>query len=511
MKRRTFLAGAAAAAVLGPKVARASVQREEAINVVERFGFVPDGRADNYAAFHRLADFANAARGGRFHFPEGDYAVQRYRTAPYGTRDPQVVRNATFLDLDRLELSGRGARILLNGRFHRSGQMGRDGLTLGIHNVHFMPFDIRRCRNVRIAGLEIDGGAGDTTRDIAVLEGYAHLIALNSCTDVLLEDLDLHHALSDGIFLGDDVSHTGVLPGRVCRNVRLRNVKCRHNARGGLAPLHVLGLLAEDCDFSGNGFPGRHGGHAPGFGIDFEPDRNRVGIDVDSLTGNAEFRRCTLFDNGSAILAAYIASYTGYCRFIDCDTRNGNDQGNHIIASWPGEGLLIQGGQHDAGVGLINLSWQQPGGTTRLKGLTLRSRNAFGILHAYAGNLAMVEDCDIIGTHREPDDGPFIFFGQDPGGGRRNLFRGNRLFLPAAHKGIGAPFQVECTFANTDLADNLYRTDLARPGEFFARNADPATCSARNERFQGAFPGRQDSFRPEISETYDTRRPVSMP
>lgn len=511
MDRRSFIAGAAAAATLAPVKSRASVQRDAAVNVVERFGFIGDGRADNYEAFHRLAAHANSQGGGRFHFPPGAYAVRRHRTVSFGSTQPGIVRNATYLDLDGLELAGRGARILLDGRFHRSGRIGRDGLTLGVHHVHFMPFDVRRSRNIRIEGLEIDGGARDTRRDPNVVEGYAHLVALNACSNVELVDLHLHHALADGIYLGDDFAHSGVLPGRVCRNVRLTRVSCRHNARGGLAALHVLGLTAGECDFSSNGHPGLHGGHAPGMGVNFEPDRNRVGPEIDSHTGDCEFLRCTFHDNHSAILAAYIASYTGYCRFIDCDSRNANGGEVHIIAGWPGEGMLIQGGDHDAGTGAVYASFQQPGGVTRLKGLTLRSRHMFGLLHGFGGSLAEVEDCTIIGTHREPGDGSFIFFGQDPGGGRRNLFRNNRIFVPAARKRRGAAFQMECTFANTDLIGNEYRTDLSRAGEYFVRNADLSSCRISGERFRGAFPGRGDTFRPLASDVHDTRLPFSAP
>ena len=511
MRRRAFLKGAAFSALsVFQRPARADVRQNAPVDVVRQFGFVPDGRTDNYSAFHRLADFANRRGGGDFVFPPGEYFVQQYRTLPYGTVGADVVRNSTLDGLDGLTLSGQGARILLNGRFHRSGGAGSDGLRKGVHTVHFMPFDIRRSRNILVQGFEVDGGARDTTRDDAVHEGYAHLIALNTCENVELRDLDLHHGLSDGVYIGDDYALSGVLPGRVCRNVRMVNVSCRNNARGGLAPLHVLGLSAVDCEFSGNGYPGPHRGHAPGFGIDIEPDRHQVGVNLDSKTGNLEFLRCTLNDNHSAILAAYVASFTGYCRFIDCTSRNGNNSDIHMILTWPGEGLLLQGGDHDAGRGCIYTSWQQTGGRTRLKGLTLRSAHDFGLLHGHSGNLVEVEDCEIIATHREPTGGQFIFFSQDPGGGRRNKFLRNRIFIPAGRKHPeSSPFDVEPVFHNTDLADNEYTTDLALPGEFFVRHFDQATCSVRNERFRGAFPGREDTIRPVFDQSHDTRLPFS--
>ena len=156
-----------------------------------------------------------------------------------------------------------------------------------------------------IAGLEMDGGVRDMTRAQNVPEGYAHLITLSACSNVLLQNLLLHHSQVDGILLSDDVILGGKLPGRACRDVGLRNVKCLHNARGGLSPLQVYGLSASDCEFSGNGVPeGQYLYHAPGFGVDIEPDRGNEGVDVDTRTGNLEFVRCAFHGNRSAILAA---------------------------------------------------------------------------------------------------------------------------------------------------------------------------------------------------------------
>jgi hypothetical protein len=487
----------------------------DAIDVVKRFGFVGDGKADNYEAFHRLAAYANGIGGGSFVFPPGTYYVAQYRTAPIGTRDRRQVINAEYTDCGRLNLHGYGARIVLNGNFHRSGAKGRDGLTVGVHTSVFMPFEIRRCRNVTIRGFEMDGGVRGMTRDDNVLEAYTSLIALSACQDVLLQDLDLHHCQSDGILMSDDVILGNRKPGRACRNVRLQNVKCRNNGRGGLAPLQVYGMSAVDCEFSGNGFPGgKYKWHAPGFGVDIEPDRATEGVDIDTKTGNLEFVRCNFYDNFSAFLACYLNSFKGYCRLIDCNSRNRGNAPNHIIATWPGEGILIEGGTHDSGEGCIWISWQgQSGGTTILRKCKISSSHHFGILHSQSENIAVVEGCTITGTHRKPGlSGHFVFFGQNPGRGRRNIYRGNTLFLPAALHDRAHPFDIEPIFANTNLSDNVYTTDLKVPGLYFARNFDPKNCSVRNERFRGAFPGKQDSFRPMAgSEAYDTRVPFNAP
>lgn len=516
MHRRDFLRGLATPAAIYPKVkgglaaAAPAGSPASGIDVVKRFGFVADGRTCNYEAFHRLAAYASQARGGRYIFPPGTYYVARYRATPQALRNPRLVINAEWTDCDGLTLSGRGAVIKLNGRFHRSGKPGSGGHTIGVHYATFMPFEIRRCRNVVIEGFEMDGGVRGMTRDLPVWEGYAHLIALSACSNVLLQDLVLRHSQVDAILLSDDVILGGPRPGRACRNITLRNVKCLNNARGGLAPLQVHGLLATDCEFNGNGYPpGAYLYHEPGFGVCIEPDRTKPGVEVDIRTGNLEFRRCNFYDNRSAIQAAYPGSYSGFCRFVDCNTRNRNNAPNHIIATWPGEGLLIEGGEHDAGAGCIHLSWDVGGGKTVLRGANIRSSHIFGLLHVAHGSLAEVTGCSLIGTHRDAATGHFPFFGQNPGGGRRNTFRDNRVFIPAAHKEPGKTFDLEPNFNHTDLSGNEYSTDLAVPGQAFVTVYDLATCRVRNERFVGRFPGRRDTFRPMSSDAHDTRLPYS--
>ena len=515
MDRRHFLSGllsASATAGLAPAGRLAAAAAPEAIDVAQRFGFVGDGRTDNYEAFHRFADHVNRSGGGAYVFPPGTYLVARYRTASLGTTDRRETINPDIFGANGLSITGYGARILLNGNFHRAGGKGKDGLPVGMHMATVVPFNIRGSRNVRIAGFEMDGGVRGMSRDDNVGEAYAYLIALQACADVVLEDMDLHHSMTDAVVLSDDFVLTGRLPGRACRNVTLKNVTCRDNGRGGLGALQVRGLQAAGCTFSGNGFPGgKYSWHAPGFGVDIEPDRGLLGENIDIRTGDIEFVRCNFYDNFSAILACYVQSFGGYCRFIDCNTRNRHDGPNHIIAAWPGEGILIQGGEHDAGKGCIWLSWQgQEGGKSTLRSMNIRSGHDFGLLHPQPDNVTRVENCTITGTHTDPGQGHFIFFAQKPQGGQRNVFRGNRIFIPAARKDEGKVWDIEPSFVHTDLADNVYTTDLKVPGLHFTRNYEPATCTVRNERFRGAFPGPRDTFRPIAAvETYDTREPYS--
>src|SRR5918993_5765275 len=96
MKRRDFVAGllGTAALPLGATAFRAAAQPAgEAVNVVERFGLVADGRTDNYLAFHRWAAHVNRVGGGHYVFPPGTYYVHKYRTKIHETRDPREIIN----------------------------------------------------------------------------------------------------------------------------------------------------------------------------------------------------------------------------------------------------------------------------------------------------------------------------------------------------------------------------------------------------------------------------------
>ncbi|HEX2763420.1 MAG TPA: hypothetical protein VHM92_06190 [Allosphingosinicella sp.] len=509
--RRRVVQGLGGAALLAPLGGTSiAVVAEAAVNVVEKFGFVPDGRTDNYEAFQRLAGFATRQGGGNFHFPPGIYYVARYRTTDIRRRDPRLVLNAEFLRCDGLTISGTGAKIRLNGRFHRSARKGRDGLPEGTYHAAFLPFEIRHSRNVHISGFDIDGGVLAMTRDPDITETYAPLIALNASSRVTLSDLSLHHSQTDAIMISDDliVVGSGAGLGIACRDVRLERVRCFNNARGALAPIQVLGLRASDCAFNSSAYgTGKYGRHAPGFGVDVEPDRYKPS-EVDTMTGNLEFVRCEFMDNYSAFLAAYTRKYQGYLRLIDCRSSNRNNAPNHMIIGW--DGGLIQGGVHDAGEGTVWTAWtdEKPSDLT-IRDAEFRSSGHFGIFHTNDNNRLTMERVKIIGTHRKADFGTFPAIEAKPTGGRKNIVRGCEIFIPAARKDRSTLYDLEAGFNHCLCENNLFRTDLpATGGQHFAVQYGPGTV-VRGDRFRGTAPGPADSFRPKHFSTHDTRRPYS--
>jgi hypothetical protein len=493
MDRRTFIAGLSGAGALaagGALVPGCAVGATgDPINVVEAFGFVGDGRTDNYASFQLLAAHANRNRGGNYLFPPGTYYVHRYRNAASHRREPGAILNAEYEHCDGLTFTGHGAKVVLNGRFHR-GQGDSQ------YNAVFMPFTFGFCSNIRIAGFEIDGGVRGATRDASTWESFSYLISLSGCTDVILEDLNLHHSLTDGVYLYDAGRRAG-RPGSACRNVVLNRVACRNNARGGFAPLQVKGLVCTDCDFSGNGDDlGRYIAHSPGFGVDVEPDF--WGPDVDFMTGDLEFRRCKFNENVSAFLAAYASRYRGYLRIIDCSSTNQRRGENHMILSWPG--MLIEGGVHDCGAGTIHTCWQGAAGSdVTLRNTEIRTSGRYGVLHSSdnPGNLVTLDRVKIVGTHSNAADyGWILAIQSDPGGGRKNRMTGCEVFVPAALKYPAQPSDFEVSLRNTISQNNLFRTNLpARGGAYFVVEYGAGAVS-RGDRFQGTAPGAADTIRP---------------
>lgn len=510
MDRREFLASSAAAAATARP--RAQLGAPAAIDVITAFGFVNDGRTDNYAAFRRLAAAANARGGGRYRFPAGDYYVARYRTSKayqrpeFMARSPQDVTNAHFINCRGLELIGTGARIKLNGHFHRSAQLNSEGVVSGLLAAIFMPFELRHCEDVVISGFDIDGGVLQMSRDAGVDEAHAYLVALHACKNVTLRDLRLHHCQTDAILLSDDASLSGAR-GTACRDIRIERVRCLNNARGGLAPLQVLGLTCTDSAFNGSAYgTGDYGHHAPGFGVDVEPD-HYLPAQVDTKTGNLHFERCEFLDNGSAFLAAYTQCFQGYLRIVDCNSRNGNNTPNPIIICWPG--AVLEGGTHDLGNGTFWTSWSgEHGGDLTVRNATFQGDGPYGIFHAHENNRVVLDRVTLIGRHRSGGAGAFPAIEADPGGGQRNVVRNCKFFIPAGRKSAQPPGEAVSSINFADCSGNQFATDLpARGGAQFVVYYHPQ-ARVSGDRFRGMAPGLHDTIIPN-GPAFDTRQPFS--
>lgn len=138
--------------------------------------------------------------------------------------------------------------------------------------------DFQGVSRVRILGLEVDGNKAA----FGVTTEQKHAIRLIGCDDVLLEDVFLHDAKGDGLYVGPLVTNTD----SPSTSVTLRRVVCDGNHRNGATVISVDGLTAEDCRFV------NASGTAPQAGLDIEPNFDTevcrdIVLDRCSFVGNA--------------------------------------------------------------------------------------------------------------------------------------------------------------------------------------------------------------------------------
>ena len=113
---------------------------------------------------------------------------------------------------------------------------------------------------------------------------WRHALALLSCRDVLIEDMEFNESGGDGIYVSTESKPAPGFKG-YCENVTIRNVKCLRNHRQGISIIAADGLLVEGCELSDTS------GTSPEAGIDFEPNAPH-----DRLV-NCVMRNCTLERN----------------------------------------------------------------------------------------------------------------------------------------------------------------------------------------------------------------------
>ncbi len=302
MSRRAALRSVTGAAGLlcAPAIAQAPAFTPEA------FGAKGDGRTDDYAALKRLAAAVTAAGGGTVRFGRGrQYLIDRVQvwTGP-GRND---VSHIVYANCRGLRIDLNGAAIHVKGDFHRGGDARGGRMS---HRNAVIPFLFDRCADLTVENGSLDGNAGRMTRDPEVGERGGHGLSISSCSQVLLQDLHVHHFSTDGIRLG---MGRGNEP---CRTVRLNRVRCTNNARQGLTNAGGVDVVAADCAFSASGRTGGPYRHAPSAGVDVEPfSRGSVRSDFRAL-------RCRFDDNVGYPFVATGPHRTSFVELIDCGGRS---------------------------------------------------------------------------------------------------------------------------------------------------------------------------------------------
>ncbi|MBD0319669.1 MAG: right-handed parallel beta-helix repeat-containing protein, partial [Gemmatimonadetes bacterium] len=351
---------------------------------IKDYGAVGDGVNNDLPAYKAMVAAVNAAGGGDVLFPPGVYFMdgyQRYNEVPATVVEP------AFKLCTRLRVSGYGAKIDLRGNYHRSSADDKHPIT----GLYFW-----KCKHFVVEGFEIDGNLDQMTRDANMIgETWSYGILTAGCSHYTIRDVDVHHHLTDGVLLGH-------LPAPNENNdeyALMLNVRSRYNGRQGLSLVGMKHFTAENCDFSYTGRVEPYGGHAPGAGVDIEPEG------AGAVAEDILFLNCRFHDNKGGNIGAGYATLTRRVTFRDClvtyPASRGWEGNEHGVILYSEDGVM-DNCYLDLGHRNVYLSHGGPSTVARntLRNCTIRSsRNGVATLHEAE---ALVEGCRIISTATAP-------------------------------------------------------------------------------------------------------------
>lgn len=282
------------------------IESKENVFNIKDFGAKGDGITNDYNAFQLASMTINNARGGILYIPEGNYLINTYISPKSKTKD------ITFKNLDSLKIIGNNAVINLKGDFCRKSNVKKKKKYTYSSIRSLIPLKIVNSKNILIEGLDIDGNVDQMTRDEGVVESSGHLIMITECSNIILRNLFLHHAMSDGIYINGKIRQT--------KKLLIDNICSENNARQGISIIALKDGVIKNSIFRKTGITnGNYGRHAPSAGVDIEPHSKNNGVN------NVLFLNCTFENNlGSEAVINHVQS-TRDIFFENC-TFTSNDQ-----------------------------------------------------------------------------------------------------------------------------------------------------------------------------------------
>lgn len=455
---------------------------------VTDFGADPNGLANSCQAFKDWSKAISDAGGGIGVVPPGTYLIEQLASA-------DETENLTFKGCRGLRLVGYGAVLnlvcLLDDRSppHLTGTATDPRMP--------EPLSVRHSRNVCIEGFEINGNAQLVTMEPGVSGSAGNCISVESCTNVTLRNLRLHHAWMDGISVR--CYHDGqVLPPKTaCRQIVIENCEVFACARGNISVHEARNVRITDCRIYDGGETGGSIGFMPSHGIDIEPDFPRTEGNTgqpkqffpsDVSNGFTVIDNCELYANVGAAIVVNVRS--SRVRVQGCRIENERENAYPVILSVP-HGTLLDS-EINTGTGRIEvgLSGTDPGNnvftmerclvrsdTLVVNGAPVTGGGLFinpdptdlphRLTQALIANNRFIHESSEpwwpMGVNGVRQDGGARF--PVLGHGYRMLqliFRDNYVFIPKeAHHGAVTP-QMVAVSANVHLAENnVYETDLA--------------------------------------------------
>ena len=467
----------------------------------QMFSAVGNGVADDYAAMKALAACITVLGGGEVLFPKGTYLLNQFVTIGNGIVDPLV-----FSNCNGLSINGYGAKIDIKGNYNRDAVTTRSLSGLVCYN----------CKNLRIAGFEIDGNLDLTTTSSTFTEPNSYGVQLLSCIRVSLADLYLHHNMADGLNIRDDGIQLN--PRVASKYVTGVNVVSQYNGRQGASFIQLRWATFIDSEFS---YTGRTTiNFSPSAGVDIEPNRS---------TATASPNQMDVNTGEITLINGHYTENNG-SQFVATETTG--VEGVRLIG-----GKVIVGGGSQAGVDTFIL--QVPRGVCEDVefdlGTTASKLCYFGLSSSTTATVA-VERCrftlnktgqKIVDTQskksvfrdneiRVVDTVPHVGTQQYISSSNTNAeWRTNKVFVPKEVYSDGGTGDrhIVLSFAPKVSEGNSFDTDLLAAagdtGTAHFANSYGATTIARNDLYTGTAPGTVDTFRPVFNGAFDTRLPYN--
>lgn len=354
------------------------------------------------------------------------------------------------------------------------------------------------CRRFSVEGLELDGSLDTVTLDVAVAEPFHYGVFVSGgARDFALRDVYSHHWGADGFMLGHSSGATGM-----CENATLVGCVSRYNGRQGLSVVFMDGLTCLSCRFcdTGKNLGTYAAVHAPGAGVDVEPDASPNGYGARNLL----FDRCEITGNTRSI---FLAAYPTEERSITIRRSRLAHGGNtatwiHQIIFSPEDGVIED---CDIDVGAGNCQLGHGARTGSLARVTFERNtvrgSGYGLFVPFGSpnvDRVLVRNNKLIGTHTAAMTG---FFPRVD-----SLvcdFVDNDVFIPAAAYGGSGAGQNGARIQARYSHRNRFRTDLPPATGHFATNYNAATVVADDQYLSGT------AIRPGLNSAHDNAYPFS--
>lgn len=306
---------------------------------VKNYGAVGDGRTNDYPYLKAAVSALNTKKNGILFFPKGNYYIQNYISKE------NEISDIVFDNCDQISIIGEGAKITVNGAIYRKADhITHNGKYKYSDTKTVMPILLRNCQNVTITGIEIDGQVNKIKNAPGIAEAPGHLIGIYGSKNVTLENLSLHHAMCDGLYIAHSANRTS-------ENIQAKNVVVSNCGRQGMSIVGLLKGSFFDCVFKDTGLTdGDFDGFLPKAGVDIEPGT------VDAKVESILFVKCTFANNLGTQFAVSAPDRTNDIVLNNCYI---DAQTSHVTAQviLTAKNIVISNCEINCGSGSIYPMW----------------------------------------------------------------------------------------------------------------------------------------------------------